>query len=208
MKAIGKHLQKLLILALVLCACNAATAYGQDAKLRIDNLNRLTDKAVQIVDVNMGESIIKLAASMFNDKRSPDEAKIKELIQSIQGIYVKRFEFEKEGEFNDSDIAPISSQLRSNPAWERIVGVISKKKGSGGNMNVEVYLMSQGTVIKGLAVLATEAKAITVVNFIGPVDLQKLSELEGKFGIPKLGLKQTDEKDEAEKSEKPETKKP
>jgi hypothetical protein len=198
----------MIFLALVLCACNAVTAYGQDAKLRIDNLNRLTDKAVQIVDVNMGESIIKLAASMFSEKRSPDEAKIKELIQGIQGIFVKRFEFEKEGEFNDGDIAPISSQLRGNPAWERVVGVISKKKGSGGNMNVEVYLMTQGTVIKGLAVLATEAKAITVVNFIGPVDLQKLSELEGKFGIPKLGLKQTDEKDEAEKSVKPETKKP
>lgn len=207
MKAIGTNLQRILFLALVLCACNAATAYGQEAKLRIDNLNRLSDKAVQIVDVNMGESIIKLAASMFNGDRSPDEKKIKELIQGIQGIFVKRFEFEKEGEFNDSDITPISSQLHGNPAWERIVGVISKKKG-GDKINVEVFLMSQGTVVKGLAVLATEAKAITVVNLVGPVDLQKLSELEGKFGIPKLGLKQTDEKDEANKLEKPDTKKP
>jgi hypothetical protein len=207
MKVILTNLKRLGFLALLLLALNAATVYGQDAKLRIDNLNRLSEKAVQIVDVNMGESIIKLAASMFNPNRSPDEAKIKELIQSIQGVFVKRFEFEKEGEFTDSDIAPISSQLHSNPAWERIVGVISKRKG-GDKMNVEVFLMSQGTVVKGLAVLATEAKAITVVNLVGPVDLQKLSELEGKFGIPKLGLTQTDSKDEAEKKDKPETKKP
>ncbi len=186
---------------------NAATTYGQDAKLRIDNLNRLTDKAVQIVDINLGESLIKLAASVLSEKRSPDEGKIKELIKDIQGVFVKRFEFEKEGEFNDSDILPISSQLHGNPAWERIVGVISKKKG-GDRINVEVYLMTQGTLIKGLAVLATEAKAITVVNLVGPVDLQKLSELEGKFGIPKLGIVQTEQKDEADKAEKPETKKP
>jgi hypothetical protein len=207
MKAITRHLQRLILLALLLGASNAATAYAQDAKLRIDNLNRLSEKAVQIVDVNMGESIIKLAASMLNGQRSPDEAKIKELIQGIQGIFVKRFEFENEGEFNDGDVEPIRSQLHGNPAWERVVGVISKRK-TGNKLNVEVFLMSQGSVVKGLAVLATEAKALTVVNFIGPVDLQKLSELEGKFGIPKLGLKQTDEKDGAEKPEKPESKKP
>jgi hypothetical protein len=207
MKVNPTKLKHIFFFTLLLVGLNAMTVYGQDAKLRIDNLNRLSDKAVQIVDVNLGESIIKLAASMLNEKRSPDEGKIKELIQGIQGVFVKRFEFEKEGEFTDSDIAPISSQLHSNPAWERIVGVISKKKG-GDKMNVEVFLMSQGTVVKGLAVLATEAKAITVVNLVGPVDLQKLSELEGKFGIPKLGLTQTDPKDEAEKKDKPEPKKP
>jgi hypothetical protein len=205
MKAI--NLKRMFFLVLMLCAFNAATAYGQDAKLRIDNLNRLTDKATNIVDINLGESLIKLAASALSEKRSPDEAKIKDMIKDIQGVFVKRFEFEKEGEFNDSDVAPISSQLHGNPAWERIVGVISKKKG-GDKMNVEVFLMTQGSIIKGLAVLATEAKAITVVNLIGPVDLQKLSELEGKFGIPKLGLKQTEQQDEAEKKEKTETKKP
>jgi hypothetical protein len=207
MKAIRSNLQRILFLVLMLLAFNAATAYGQDAKLRIDNLNRLTDKAVQIVDINLGESLIKLAANALSDKRSPDEAKIKEMIKDIQGVFVKRFQFEKEGEFDDSDILPIRSQLHGNPAWERIVGVISKRK-SGDKMNVEVFLMTQGSIIKGLAVLATEAKAITVVNLVGPVDLQKLSELEGKFGIPKLGIVQTDEKDEANKSEKPETKKP
>ncbi|MBI3653918.1 MAG: DUF4252 domain-containing protein [Acidobacteria bacterium] len=207
MKAIFPKLPGLLFVVLPLLAVNAATAYAQDAKLRIDHLNKLSDKAVQIIDVNMGESIIQLAASMLNEKRSPDEAKIKELIKGIQGVFVKRFEFDKEGEFTDSDIAPIRSQLHDNPAWERIVSVISRKKG-GDKMNVEVFLMSQGTVVKGLAVLATEAKAITVVNLVGPVDLQKLSELEGKFGIPKLGLKQTEQPDDAEKKEKPEPKKP
>src|SRR5258706_1670076 len=136
MKAILTNLKQIVFLALLLVTVNAATAYGQDAKLRIDNLNKLSDKAVQIVDVSLGESLIKLAASVMSNKRSPDEAKIKELIAGIQGVFVKRFEFEKEGEFTDSDISPISSQLHGNPAWERIVGVISKRK-SGDRLNVE-----------------------------------------------------------------------
>ena len=45
-------------------------------------------------------------------------------------------------------------------------------------------------LISGLAVLATQPKELTVVNIIGPVDLSKLSELEGQFGVPELGIEQ------------------
>jgi hypothetical protein len=27
-----------------------------------------------------------------------------------------------------------------------------------------------------------------VVNIVGPIDLQKLSKLEGQFGVPELGI--------------------
>ena len=72
------------------------------------------------------------------------------------------------------------SQLR-NPAWNKIVNVRSKKEGS-----VEVYVMHNGTQVSGLALLAADPKEITVVNIVGPVDLEKLTELGGQFGIPDL----------------------
>jgi hypothetical protein len=65
------------------------------------------------------------------------------------------------------------------------VNVRSKREG-----NYDVVIMSEGSVIKGLAVLAAEPKAFTVVNIVGPIDLAKLAELEGKFGIPRFGLEQ------------------
>jgi hypothetical protein len=34
------------------------------------------------------------------------------------------------------------------------------------------------------------------VNIVGPIDLEKLSELEGQFGVPDLGIEQ-------EKAKKP-----
>ena len=73
--------------------------------------------------------------------------------------------------------------MSRNAAWSKIVNVHSKKDG-----NLEVYLMSTANQISGLAVLASDPKGITVVNIIGNVDLDKLSALEGQFGIPDLGI--------------------
>ncbi len=118
----------------------------------------------------------------FLSSKDEDEKKVKELVSGLKGIYVKSFEFENEGEYTDADLESIRSQLR-NPAWSRIIKARSKKDGS-----IEVYVMHTGGQISGLAVLATELKEITVINIIGPVDLDKLTRLEGEFGIPELGL--------------------
>jgi hypothetical protein len=39
-----------------------------------------------------------------------------------------------------------------------------------------------------MAVLALEDRELTVVNIVGPVDLDKLAKLEGQLGIPELGI--------------------
>jgi len=114
--------------------------------------------------------------------KDADEAKVKDLVNGLKGIYVKSFEFETEGQYSQADLESIRSQLRGS-AWNRIVNVTSKKEGS-----VEVYLMKNGAEISGLAVLAADPKEITVVNIVGPVDLEKLTELEGNFGVPELGI--------------------
>src|SRR5262245_1845224 len=163
----------------------AAPAYAQDpAKIDMSHLDKFADRADKVIDVTVDGQLLRLAASILNEKRSPDEGKIKELILGLKGIFVKRFEFEKEGEYTMADVDSIRSQLNA-PGWTRVANVRSKRAG-----NYDVVIMSEGSVIKGLAVLAAEAKAFTVVNIVGPVDLAKLSELEGKFGIPHFGLEQ------------------
>jgi hypothetical protein len=118
----------------------------------------------------------------FLSSKDEDEKKVKELVSGLKGIYVKSFEFESEGQYTEADLESIRSQLR-NPAWSKIINARSKKDGS-----VEVYVMHTAGQISGLAVLATELKEITVINIVGPVDLDKLTQLEGEFGIPDLGL--------------------
>ena len=169
----------------VLSLIAGGTAYGQDAaRINMSHLDKFAERADKVIDVTVDEALLHLAASFLNEKRSPDEGKIKELILGLKGVFVKRFEFEKEGEYTTADVDSIRTQLNA-PGWSRIANVRSKREG-----NYDVVIMTEGSVIKGLAVLAAEAKAFTVVNIVGPIDVAKLSELEGKFGIPHFGLEQ------------------
>jgi len=153
----------------------------QDSRIQMSGLDHLAAKASQTVDVNLDERLMRLAARAFSDK-DEDEREVKKLIAGLKGIYVKSFEFETEGQYAPADVETIRTQLRA-PGWTRLVNVTSKKEGI-----LEVYLLFNGDVVGGLAVLHTDDKELTVVNIVGPVDLDKLAKLEGQLGVPDLGI--------------------
>ena len=186
MKSLAKTLLKFapmqfVSLLVLVVLSTAGTAMAQNPRIETSQLNALAAKASETVDVNIDGSLMQLAAKFLSSKDA-DEAKVKELVNGLKGIYVKSFTFENEGAYSEADLEGIRSQLR-NSAWNKIVNVNSKKEGS-----VEVYLMQSGSQISGLAVLAAAPKEITVVNIVGPVDLEKLSALEGMLGVPELGI--------------------
>jgi len=207
MSSFHRTLLRTIWICLIASLLAVVNAKAQNPKLEVSHLDKFADKADKVIDVNVERNIIQLAISALNDKRSKDEAKIKELLAPIKGIFVKRFQFENEGEYTAADADSIRSQL-NGPGWQKIAGVRSKKQGS-----FDVVIMSEGSVIHGLAVFAAEPKALTIVNIVGPIDLAKLAELEGRFGIPRFGLEQAtassdDDKDKHEKDSKGGDKKP
>jgi hypothetical protein len=179
--------QPLIVLLLVVASTLVANA--QDSRIQTASLDHLAAKASQSVDVNVDERLMKMAAKVFSDQ-DPDERKIKKLVEGLKGIYVRSFEFDTSGQYTAADLESIRTQL-SGPGWTRMVNVTSKKEG-----NLEVYLRFQGDMVNGLAVLHSDEKELTVVNIVGPVDLDKLADLEGQFGVPELGIE----------SQKPKTK--
>jgi Domain of unknown function (DUF4252) len=144
------------------------------------SLDRLAEKASEVVDVTMDANLLQLASRFLSDKNT-DDAQVKKVIGGLKGVYVKSFEFEKAGEYQDSDIEPLRAQLRM-PAWSRIVGVRSRKSGE----NAEVYVKTENGKIDGLAILATEPKELTIVSIEGSISPEQLNELSGHFGIPKV----------------------
>ena len=168
-------------LLILLIITSGAVARAQDPRIQMSSLDHLAAKASQTVDVNIDERMIRITAKIFDDKDA-DEKKVKELITGLKGIYVKRFEFETEGQFAAGDIETVRAQLRG-PGWTRFMNFTCKKEGS-----LEVYLMMPGEQVSGLAVLHTDDKELTIVNIVGPVDLEKLSKLEGQLGVPDLGI--------------------
>jgi len=168
---------------LIIAMLAASPAVAQ--QLKLDNLDKLSSGARQVVDVTIDEQLLKLASKFLSAARSPDEAEIKELVKDLKGVYVKRFEFDTDGKYSQSDLDPILKQVRA-PGWSRIVGVVEKGVDA---KNVEVFIMmDDASLIKGIAVVAAQPRELTVVNVVGPIDVDRLSRLQGQFGIPPLEL--------------------
>ncbi len=108
---------------------------------------------------------------------------MKKLIGNLKGIYVRSFEFANDGEYSEADVESMRSQLRA-PEWSKMVTVRSKNDG-----DVDVFFKMDKDKIAGLVVIAAEPKELTIVNIVGPIDLDQLSSLGGQFGIPKIDLK-------------------
>ena len=169
------------LIVLLLIVTSALAAKAQDSRLQLGSLDHLATKASQTVDVSIDERLMRMAAKLFSDK-DEDEREVKALIANLKGIYVKSFEFDAAGQYAAADVETIRTQLRG-PGWTRLVNVTSKKEGM-----LEVYLLFNLDKVGGLAVLHTDDKQLTVVNIVGPVDLDKLAKLEGQLGVPELGI--------------------
>ncbi len=164
------------IFALVLLSMLVARqGFAQGAKLQLDHLSRLADKAKEVVDVNLDASMLQQASAMGG--KQPD-AKTQAVLQGLKGVYVKSFDFGAPGGYTDADVEAIRAQLKA-PGWSRIVSIRDK-----GEL-VEIYTWNDGKS-GGLAIVAAEPQELTVVNLIGQINIAQLGALQGHLGIPIL----------------------
>lgn len=164
------------ILPILLVALVAMPAAAQRVNIDVPGLS---DKASEVVDVTLDANMLRLA-SRFLSSQDNDERAVRDMVQGLSGIYVRSYEFEREGEYDRNIVEQVRSQLGSN--WNRIVTVRSKTK-----ENVEIY--TQGgpkNSVVGLVIISAEPKELTLVNIVGPIDLERLAGLGGQFGIPKI----------------------
>jgi hypothetical protein len=165
---------------LALGATLAATLWAQQFKF---NLDHLASKASGSFDVSLNTSMLQFAGK-FLDGKNPDEAKVKKLIVGIEGIYIKSFEFQKDGAYAPADLEKVRNQLKA-PEWSRIVGI----KSGGESENIEVWVRNESGKVTGVAILASEPRQLTVANLVGNIDLDSLADLGGHFGLPKMKKK-------------------
>ncbi len=181
MTIINKYLLKIVLPAVLLLSAAAASA--QDAHLRFEKLNNLESKALDVVEVNIDGKLLDLAKRTMAKVNDQDAQKVGQAISGLKGIYVRVYNFEKDGEYNIADIDEIRQQLQA-PGWERLANVRSKRN----NQKVDVFTMFTGDTMSGVAVVISESKSVALVNVIGPIDIDLLAELSGKLNIPKIEI--------------------
>lgn len=157
----------------------ALPAFAQNAKLELKNLEKLSSKASEVNDVTLDGAMLELAWKFMQADDDPESTQLREILKGLKGIYVKNFEFDGPNQYSRADVEAIRAQLTS-PAWQRIV----ESRSEHAKEHDEIYVMKQGDAITGLAILVAEPTELTVVNIVGPLDINKLVTLEGHFGIP------------------------
>jgi hypothetical protein len=153
-----------------------------EPKLVLPNFDSLSAKATETVSITLDSALLGMAAK-FLDPNKPEDAAAREVLSGLQGIYVKSYTFDEDFVYPKSDIDRVRKQL-SAPGWSKLVEVRSRKE----QADVDIYISVAGNRALGLAIIASEPREFTIVNIVGSVDLDKLHQLEGKFGVPNLEL--------------------
>ena len=166
-----------LLLTLIAALAFPLTASAQGTRLNLD-FPEMAARASETVDVTLDGAMLRLAGR-FLSTNDPDERAAREMINGLAGIYVRSYEFDHDGEYDKSQADRIRQQL--GPSWKKIVKVSSRTR-----EDVDIYADTRGDAITGLLIISAEPKEFTVVNIVGPVDLEKLAGLEGQFGIPNI----------------------
>jgi hypothetical protein len=173
-----KSIFALAVLSALLCE----PAFAAGPRLTLPEFQALEEKASEVVSVTLDSALLGLAAGFLDDK-NPEDAAVKDVVAGLTGVYVKSFTFDADFEYPKADVDKVRRQL-SAPGWQRLVEVRSRKEGS----RVDVYISMDRNKANGLAIIASEPRELTIVNIVGSVDLQKLHQLEGKFGVPRMQL--------------------
>src|SRR5688572_3896448 len=178
----GDNMRKFII-TLILTIAVAVPASAQ--RLNLD-FPGLADKAEEVGDVTLDANMLRLAAK-FLSGRDSDERAIRDMINGLEGIYVRSYEFAKAGEYDRGLIDRVKSQL--GPTWKPLVTVRSKTK-----ENVNIMADMRGDNVVGLVIIAAEPREFTIVNIQGPIDIDRLADLSGQFGIPEITKREIEER--------------
>jgi len=89
-------------------------------KIRLPNLAALEARASETVEVTLDAALLGMA-SRFLDAKNPEEAGVREIVNGLQGVYVRSYTFDEPFTPQKADVDMVRSQLTA-PGWSRIVG--------------------------------------------------------------------------------------
>ena len=126
------------------------------------NLDSLAAKAKEKAEVTLEGSLLTQAL-----QKAPDQ--VKGAIANVSRLIVRHYEFDKPGQYANTDLDPVRKQISS---WPRVFNVKDERE------SVEIY-MSTGPDGKpaGFLLIAAEPKELTVVQIVGSIDLTNLAEV-------------------------------
>lgn len=161
--------------------------WGQTgAQIDLKHLQALENKAEQVVSVNLEGQNLDEGSKLLAIRNGVSKS-VKELVKGLKGVYLRRFWFGGKKSYEEADVEPIKKELR-RPGWAPMIDVQLRNK----NEAVSFYSYTVNDRLAGVAVLSADPKEVTLINIVGPVDLEALSELGRQMGLPAMNLATTE----------------
>ena len=166
-------------LTLLITLAGLAAAPASAQRLNLD-FPGMAERAVESVEVTLDAQMLAMAARFFASGHSADERAVRDIVRGLEGIYVRSFQFDRDDAYDRRVVDSVRRQL--GPTWKKVVNVTRRRE------NLEVYTDVRGEAIAGLVVIAAEARELTIVNIVGPIDMARLARLQGNFGVPRVEI--------------------
>lgn len=148
---------------LILTALTVALvpAWGQKLDL---NLDTIAAKARAKTEVDLEGPVLAAALKNVSDK-NPDG-----ILQKVTGVFVRNYEFEKNGAYTDADLRALRQQAAGR-GWSRVVHIKED------NETTEIFMFTDAGQPAGFLMISAEAKELTVVHVQGTIQLAQLQEV-------------------------------
>jgi hypothetical protein len=163
-------------------ALAAAPLLAQQA-FDFKSLDKLDAIAKNKTKVTLDGTILGFAAGFLGNTGDKDADSVASMIKALKGVYVRTYEFDKDGQYNAADVEPFRQYLKQQQ-WNKIV------ESQEGSELSEVYIQPlPNGQFGGVAIVSLEPRELTVVYINGTLSMSDLQKLQGNMGIPSIDLK-------------------
>ena len=168
-------------LALAIIGGMTPGLYAQDALPAPSPIEKtLAERATHVTEVTLDKNMLAFAARFM--EKDDDEGK--EMIKNLKGVYVREYEFDKDHSYTAEELEGLRKYMQGAD-WSPMVHERTKGVPEGS----DVYVKLVDGQMQGLYVLDAEARELSLVLILGPIDMDKIGALGGNFGIPKDAVK-------------------
>lgn len=143
---------------------------------------KLAARASNVDEVTLNKTMLNFAGQFLHSDEK-DDAEAKRLIQNLNAIYVREYDFSQPGQYSADDLKTIRRQFLG-PNWNPMVRERSKN-GEGGS---DIYVKMVNNEVQGIFVLDAEPKELDMVYISGTIRPEDLKKLSGNFGIPNINV--------------------
>jgi hypothetical protein len=143
-------------------------------------LAQLSSQAALKSSFTLDRDMLNVAAGLMQDQ----DGDVRQAVNKLDGVSVHMLRFGAEGMADPASIEAVRQAYHLR-GWKHLV----TSTDSGGpvhNRTTDVWLVMDGTNLRGAVVLAETPKSLTLVTIAGNLSPVDLLHLRGHFGIPRF----------------------